>query len=125
MPGWERPDNARPLAYIATWFGKEKRFVANAIDALAIAALRRTGMSKSRRVLREARDLEGVTVVPSDLRGAWEPMTVLVERALTQSIDGYRQMCHEEWQEAVARGLSPTNWATVGSPKMRGANSHQ
>lgn len=68
-PGWKRPNNERLLAYVATRFGKEKRFVANTTDALAIALLQRTDMSISRRVLREARGLTGVTVVASDPRG--------------------------------------------------------
>jgi hypothetical protein len=34
--------------------------------------------------------------------GLGEPMTVLVDRALTQFIDVYWRVCHEEWLEAVS-----------------------
>ena len=36
-----------------------------------------------------------------------EPMTVLVDQALGQFIERYRQMCHDEWTDAIGAGAGP------------------
>jgi hypothetical protein len=69
-PGVERPTNEAMLSYLARRKGKGASFIATRLDAIAIALLRRSDLSVNRRVLSQARRLEGTRVVVGDVGGS-------------------------------------------------------